>query len=367
MATKAEIIDDFFRGLDAYPWIPYKPVGEIMVREVERMGPDGLYLSTAAALVHKESGGKPVFGCDWGPKWTDVPPFCQVEVTGQRVKALIRNVNKGGRQNGVSYCQLTSIGLVKEAERLGGAHLASVNMRVGFRYLNDLIAQLGWPAGAAAYNAGPGNWRSVINTYGAEMAKKEREWAARLAKASAPPRPSPTEGGVLPQWVEKPLVRLERSTGGPYVRWVSGPFTKRAPAWVGPLPRPEEVAREGAFCAAAITFSLKENGIPLPEPADPEWEGGLLDYGRDFVEERGLAVPYKPGMEVRPMDLFIVKYTGPALDDQGHTWVMGRNGRAIQWDLPYGGNNRRTLAETVRLFSHGKTVHLIRREKWLRP
>jgi len=46
-----------------------------------------------------------------------------------------------------------------------------------------LIAQLGWPAGAAAYNAGAGNWQAVIDTYGADLARKEREWAARLSKA----------------------------------------------------------------------------------------------------------------------------------------------------------------------------------------
>ncbi len=183
MPTRAEIIDNYARNLNAYPHIPYQPVGRIMVEEVERMGPNGLYLSTAAALVEKESAGRCLFGCDWGPKWTDVPPFCQIAVTEARVKALIRNINSGGGQNGVGLTQLTSIGLVKEAERLGGAHLPRYQMRVGFRYLNSLIAQLGWPAGAAAYNAGAGNWRAVIDTYGADMRRKEREWAARLSKA----------------------------------------------------------------------------------------------------------------------------------------------------------------------------------------
>lgn len=185
MATKAEIIDAYFRKQDYYPHIQYVPIGQVLVEEVERMGTDGLYISTAAALVEKESGGKNLFGCDHGTRWTHEPPYCQVAVTRERVKALIRNVNTGGGQNGVGMTQLTSIDLVQEAERLGGAHLPRFQMRVGFRYLNDLIARLGWPAGAAAYNAGAGNWRAVINTYGADMAKKEREWAARLSEAGA--------------------------------------------------------------------------------------------------------------------------------------------------------------------------------------
>ena len=57
-------------------------------------------------------------------------------------------------------------------------------MRVGFRYLNDLVSRFGWPEGAAAYNAGPGNLQSVMKTYGASMAKLEREWAKRLEDAS---------------------------------------------------------------------------------------------------------------------------------------------------------------------------------------
>ncbi len=187
MATRAEVIDAYFESEDYYPHIPYQPIGEIIVQEVEKMGPDGLYVSTAAALVEKESGGKNVFGCDWGSQWTDVPPYCNVAVTKERVEALIANYHSpppGVGANGVGYTQLTTMSLVEEAQRLGGAHRPGPNMRVGFRFLNDLVAQFGWPAGAAAYNAGPGNWQSVIDTYGADMAAKERECASRLEGAS---------------------------------------------------------------------------------------------------------------------------------------------------------------------------------------
>jgi hypothetical protein len=58
------------------------------------MGPEGLWVSTAAALLEQESGGKNVFGCDGGKRWTNEPPYCNVEVTRERVKALIDNFHQ---------------------------------------------------------------------------------------------------------------------------------------------------------------------------------------------------------------------------------------------------------------------------------
>ena len=116
IATRAEIIDGYFRSQDYYPHIPYEPVGEIIVQEVEDMGQDGLFVSTAAALVEKESGGKNVFGCDWGSKWTNEPPYCNVAVTEERVRRLIDNYNQppvGIGANGVGYTQLTTMALVE--------------------------------------------------------------------------------------------------------------------------------------------------------------------------------------------------------------------------------------------------------------
>jgi hypothetical protein len=74
-------------------------------------------------------------------------------------------------------------------------------MRVGFRYLNDLIARFGWPEGAAAYNAGPGNLHSVMETYGADIRRLEREWAARLEDASD----APDTSGESDEPVERPV------------------------------------------------------------------------------------------------------------------------------------------------------------------
>ena len=67
----------------------------------------------------------------------------------------------------------------------------------------------------------------------------------------------------------------EKTFGGPYVAWRSGPFAGRAPAWVGghPAPRPTEVKREGAFCAAMITLSLRRLGLPPAHPRRPRVGG----------------------------------------------------------------------------------------------
>lgn len=186
MATKAQIIDNYFRQKNYYKHIPYKPIGQIIVDEVARMGKNGLFLSTACALIERESGGKNVFGCDWGSRWTNTPPYCNVEVTQERVRLHVANdKSPGGGSNGVGYTQLTYLPLVVEAQQMGGAHRADINMRVGFDYLNDLIATYGWPGGADVYNSGrlgdtPGR------DYAVAMAKLEREWAKRLAASREP-------------------------------------------------------------------------------------------------------------------------------------------------------------------------------------
>jgi hypothetical protein len=201
VASTAEIIDDFFREQDAFPQVPYQPLGADLVRECESMGPDGLFISTAAALVEKESGGKNIFGCDFGERFTTDPPFCQVAVTKERVKRLIDNFHQpppGIGANGIGVTQITSMDLVEEAEAMGGAHLVRHQMRVGFRFLNRLIALLGWREGAGVVGGGPGNFLSVMETYGADMARKERQWAERLEGASDAPEEADEVAGVAP-------------------------------------------------------------------------------------------------------------------------------------------------------------------------
>lgn len=333
MATAAEIIDNYARQKNYYPWIPYVPVGQTIVAEVERMGRDGLYVSTAAALVEKESGFKNLFGCDWGSRWTYSPPFCQVRVTKNRVRRLIRNIESGGGQNGVGLTQLTTIGLVREAEAMGGAHLPRYQMRVGFKYLNDLIAALGWPAGAAAYNAGAGNWRSVAGTYGADMARLEREWAARLARADAiglkdsslEPGPPGGNGGNVPKWEEatryaemladrKPDILYWFWDGGSLERSVNG----RPGCKDGPPPPPQQIRR--GFCADLVTLAMRKVGRPVPK--NHIWPGGTRSF---WLNYRGVMVPFRLS-ECRRGDVAFWDYMTYGPKDEGHIGICGGAG-----------------------------------------
>ncbi|HYV32764.1 MAG TPA: hypothetical protein VEO53_16875, partial [Candidatus Binatia bacterium] len=78
-------------------------------------------------------------------------------MTRDRVKALIAHVNAGGTSNGVGLTQLTSIGLIRRAEALGGAHRVRPQCRVGFGLLHDLIERHGEETGIGCFNGGEGN------------------------------------------------------------------------------------------------------------------------------------------------------------------------------------------------------------------
>jgi hypothetical protein len=135
-----------------------------MVRDAgHRYGPsilatskrERLSFALALALVEQESGFQNIFGCDLGPQ--SGAPFCHQAVTRDRVQALIRHVNAGGTSNGVGLTQLTSIGFIRQAEALGGAHRVRPQCRVGFGLLHDLIERHGEHTGCGAYNGGEGN------------------------------------------------------------------------------------------------------------------------------------------------------------------------------------------------------------------
>lgn len=179
-AEKAKIIDDYFERVNYFPSIPYRFIGTTLVDECRKMGSGGLWVSTAAALVEQESGGKNIFGCDWGSKWVRTPPYCRVEVTEERVRDLLLNIEAGGGANGVGLTQLTYPPLVRQAEALGGAHLPRYQMRVGFRLLNDLLAQYDYLNALEAYNDGNGQWNDPNNPYDVQFAAKHRAWKDRL-------------------------------------------------------------------------------------------------------------------------------------------------------------------------------------------
>lgn len=179
MATAKEIMDANLNGHGHTVYEAAKNAGfEIALNEEGRLD-----LADACALVdHESAGGQNIFGCDWGARWTWEPPYCNVEVTAERVQALLRNIEEGGGQNGVGLTQLTSVGFVRQAEQRGGAHLPEHQCSVGFEYLKSLVDDLGYMYGIAAYNAGPGNAQLGIDNgyYDKIMAKREK-WKELLA------------------------------------------------------------------------------------------------------------------------------------------------------------------------------------------
>jgi hypothetical protein len=71
-----------------------------------------------------------------------------------------------------------------------------------------------------------------------------------------------------------------------------------------------------------------------------------------------------------PGTLFIRRYTGPALTQQGHVAIMGRHGRLLQSDVPRGINEDRTLAETQAFLTGGEGggfQWIVLPQHWLKP
>ena len=319
------------------------------------MGPDGLYVSTAAALVEKESGGKNVFGCDWGSQFTDTPPYCNVAVTEDRVQRLIDNYYEppvGLGANGVGYTQLTTMALVERAVEEGGAHLPGPNMRVGFRYLNDLIAQLDWPAGAAAYNAGPGNWPSVINTYGADMAAKEREWANRLEGASDVTKEIPAERPSEPVDTSGLLTAKEDTNFRKGLDYVI-PIIGQRDYWVWsggivpdgegmyavnePLPSVEEIG--SINCAGLTNLFFRAMRKRVPTRGDPHYDGGVAAYAggvfgpgyfEGYSEPFALEKAKRWARETRCGVLLLRPYWNASLSGQGHVAILLPSGYVLQ-------------------------------------
>lgn len=118
---------------------------------VQAAGKEGLELASACAMLMMESsGGHNEFGHDWAFR------FAGQEVTEARYKVLREAITAGHPSNGVGPCQLTSVGLLDEADKYGGAWVVLVNMEVGFHYLHGLQVEHGLQDGFAAYNgSGP--------------------------------------------------------------------------------------------------------------------------------------------------------------------------------------------------------------------
>lgn len=177
--------DDIAAAIDGYfaanygQFGPYVPLGSILVEEAERAN---LHVTSACTLVEQESGGRNIFGADWGVIGADRVPFARLPVTRSRLERLLAHIRQGGTSNGVGVTQLTYPPFIYRAERYGGAHLVRYQMRVGFEILAELYGKYPYLEAIAAYNAGEANRRSVISTYARAFAAKHEAWRKRLER-----------------------------------------------------------------------------------------------------------------------------------------------------------------------------------------
>lgn len=178
---KARRIDAHLKEKNAYPWVEYMPLGEMVVDVcLNETGTNHLWISSGAAVCEKETGGKNIFGCDHGSKWTKVPPYCQIAVTEKRVNLLVKNIRDGGGSNGVGVTQITYPPYIYQAEEMGGAHIIRNQLVVGFNVLNDLLNRYDYLNALEAYNDGQPGWNNPQNGYEVEFARLHSAWKKRL-------------------------------------------------------------------------------------------------------------------------------------------------------------------------------------------
>jgi len=179
----------------------------------------GIQLALALALVEQESGFRNIFGCDRGPRKT--APWCHQDVTHERVEALIKFVDGGGKSNGVGLTQLTSIDFIRQAEAKGGAHRVEAQCRVGFGHLHDLIERHNERVGIGAYNGGEGNPNLV---YADSVLGLRGKWQMRINQALGGNGAGPSGDAV----VHRDLILTTPFTEGPDVGALQQAINARA-------------------------------------------------------------------------------------------------------------------------------------------
>lgn len=202
--ANAKKIDDFFAGVGGH-WGKLVPFGTDLVEVCKALPLDP---ALGSGVVQQESLGRNIFGCDWGSRWTNEPPFCNVPVTKGRVGRLIDNYNSpppGVGANGIGLNQITSMPYVLHAEKIGGAHVQRNQLVAGFTSLRDRINNLGYADGLAAYNAGEGNL-AAGRQYAASVMALHEQWKTRLGQQV------PDSGRILPR-----PSNLHTPGSGPYV------------------------------------------------------------------------------------------------------------------------------------------------------
>lgn len=354
MATANEIID---ANLNGHGHVVYEAANnagfEIALNEEGRLD-----LADACALVdHESAGGQNIFGCDFGSTWTFEAPFCNVEVTAERIQALLNNIAAGGGQNGVGLTQLTSVGFVHEAERRGGAHLPEHQCSVGFEYLKSLVDDLGYMYGIAAYNAGPGNASlGISNGYYGKIQARRETWKQLLA-------------GLVEGTATEPVPGLVGEESGPvdtsgiltakegtnfrkgldyilpiiglrdYWVWSDGivPDGEGMYAVNEPLPPVEQIGNIN--CAGVTNLFFRAMRKRIPTRGNLLYDGGVAAYAGGFFGPgyfEGYAEPFDLekakgwARDTRCGVLLLRPYLNATLSGQGHVAILLPSGYVLQ-------------------------------------
>lgn len=342
-----------------------EPHGEAIVEAAKGAGfemtlnESGLLdIADACALVdHESGGGYNQFGCDWGAQWTWEAPYCNVPVTAERVQALLRNIEEGGGQNGVGLTQLTTVGLVRQAEQRGGAHLPEHQCSVGFEYLKSLVDDLGYMYGIAAYNAGPGNAQLGIDNgyYGKIQAQREK-WKALLAGSEIVTGTEPvTELAIEPSESVETSGVLTAKEGTNFRKGLDYimPIIGRREYWVWsggdvpsgegmyavnePLPPVEQIG--SINCAGTTNLFFRAMRKRIPTLGNELYDGGVAAYAGGFYGPgyfEGYSEPFDLekakhwARETRCGVLLLRPYWDATLAGQGHVAILLPSGYVLQ-------------------------------------
>lgn len=155
------------------------PRGYVYVLEAEKAGvPLDLML---AQIDTKESPGfRNIFGCDFGNR--EEVPYCNQKVTKDSARKLLIWAERTHSGNGVGPMQLTYYTYLREAERQGGLHKVSAQLKVAFKIMHDLIQSYGDREALARYNGGNSPPASSYAYANAILAER-RKWRRRIKRA----------------------------------------------------------------------------------------------------------------------------------------------------------------------------------------
>lgn len=309
--------------------------GQVILEEAQKVGLD---LALACALVEQESGGRNIFGADYGPTG-DAPPYCNHPVT----KARVARLRASRYQNGVGLTQLTYDPFVGRADDMGGAHLPRYQCRAGFDILKDLLDRYKYNEALGAYNAGEQNRRSVLLTYAASLAAKHQNWKVLLAgktEAPAPDKPAPAAADHTGNF-ERGVAYFTPAVGKTSY-WFWPPALDIVPDGPGafavnkPMVPITQVISGGIFCQGVINGFRRLAGKKVPTMGDDRYDGGTWanqNYFADYIEKFSRYEVYPRGTLVGRYFRWAGRPGFSGVLDQGHVAVlMGEQNLAQQKD-----------------------------------